>query len=630
MDAYRIGVTIALANGVSPVLAIIGKDMLGLHATAGKVEQNFAGWSKALIGVGSILAGTTILGAMVKLTKQASEFNEQLIKMKRLGGEAGEAAMSGQLTKRAFDIAQRVPMKVQDIMKIPGVTYSIMGMHEADETWEPLARYAYVLQADKKYKGDVTTDLQKVIRAGELSGRITDPVTKNIDPHKLSTFLDQAAKIAAATHGAVGPDAMLAMAQQAGPALRGLTDSGFLTMAIQAQMMGGHRAGTSYLSLWQQLAGGTMMKRTAHGLEEMGFLKPEEWSTEGGHVSISKEASKRLGGLIGKDPLAFAKAINEELARRGITDPIEQMQAVMRMTGRQTTQRFTMEEVVAFNQMIAERERLMKGLGNGDAFKLLMDESVQANLYALSNAWDNLIVALAGPNSQNLITALQALTGGVNRMTDVVRGLDPATLDTIYKGLAAVAVGLTALGVVSLATLIGLPAFMTALAVALGTFAALNWDSIKTATSVLERVPIIFAPIVMVVRTIDLVVRAVGMLVSLDWKKVGDAMMGIYSAIAGFIDRIIGLAGKIGGMFSNPNKGGESGDSVGSGLNQPMNFNPGAREAPKQQFALSLNIDGRTLAQSVSDEMTSLYAFATGGSASDGLGYRQGGGFHHT
>ncbi|QHO77902.1 hypothetical protein ACH79_40265 [Bradyrhizobium sp. CCBAU 051011] len=234
------------------------------------------------------------------------------------------------MTAKAFDIAKRVPMKVQDLLKIPGTTYSIMGEHEAMETWEPLAKYAWTQQSDAHFKGDVTGSLQKVIRAGEMSGRITDPITKNIDPHRLSSFLDTVARIKAATHGMVNEDILLALAQQGGPTLRGLSDEGFLALAIQSQMMGGHRAGTAYMSLWQQLASGTMKKRTAEGMEEMGFLKPGEWSSEGGHVSIGSEASKRLAQLIGQDPLVFAKQINEELAKKGITDPIEQQQAIMR------------------------------------------------------------------------------------------------------------------------------------------------------------------------------------------------------------------------------------------------------------------------------------------------------------
>src|SRR5258705_7234669 len=238
MEAYRIGVTIALANGVSPVLAVIGRDMLGLKTKISDIERNFVGWSKALIGVGGVLAGSTILGAMGKLVDKTKDFQDELIKLQRLGGEIGKAAASGDLTSKAFDISKRVPMKVQDRLKIPGTTYSIMGEHEAMETWEPLARYAWMQQSDKHFQGDPTGGLQKLIRAGEMSGRINDPITKQIDPQRLTAFLDTVARIKAATHGMVNEDTLLALAQQGGPTLRGLSDQGFLSMAIQSQMMG--------------------------------------------------------------------------------------------------------------------------------------------------------------------------------------------------------------------------------------------------------------------------------------------------------------------------------------------------------------------------------------------------------
>src|SRR5258705_13333130 len=122
MDSYRIGVSIALANGVSPVLAVIGRDMLGLKTKISDIERNFGGWAKALIGVGGILAGSTILGAMGKLVDKTKDFQDELIKLQRLGGDIGKAAASGDLTKQAFDISRRLPLKVQDLLKISGTT----------------------------------------------------------------------------------------------------------------------------------------------------------------------------------------------------------------------------------------------------------------------------------------------------------------------------------------------------------------------------------------------------------------------------------------------------------------------------------------------------------------------------
>ena len=105
--------------------------------------------------------------------------------------------------------------------------------------------------------------------------------------------------------------------------------------------MGGPRSGTALLSLWQQLAGGTMMSRSAKGLEDIGLLKPDEWQNDHGRVILGEDASKRLTALIGKDPLDLAANIVANLKKRGVTDPEQQMRMVARAMGRQTTQRYT-------------------------------------------------------------------------------------------------------------------------------------------------------------------------------------------------------------------------------------------------------------------------------------------------
>jgi hypothetical protein len=81
--------------------------------------------------------------------------------------------------------------------------------------------------------------MAKIIRAGELSGRFTDPVTGQIDVAKMQKYFDLVARVTAATHGMVSPQTLLGMAQQGGFALRGLSEEGFLTQAIVAQAMGG-------------------------------------------------------------------------------------------------------------------------------------------------------------------------------------------------------------------------------------------------------------------------------------------------------------------------------------------------------------------------------------------------------
>ena len=610
MDAYRIGISIVLANGVSPVLHTVMTDLMGLRTRIGDVERSLATWKAPLLGFAAILGGATVLGTIDKLIDKSKDFQDQLIKLQRLGGGMAEAVKSGAITAQAFDISRRVPMRVEDLMKIPGMTYSIMGEEEARKTWEPLARFAWVLQSDRHYNGDTNKDLQALIRAGELSGRITDPVTKQIDAVKLEKFLDLAARVTAATHGMVNAQSMLGMAQQGGVALRGLNDQGFYTMAIMAQAMGGHRAGTAYLSLWQQMAGGTMMKRTAEGLQEMGLLQPGEWSTEGGHVSISKDASKRLTNLIGKDPLELAANIQKQLAERGVTNPLEQMDAIMRLTGRQTTQRFTAEEVANFSQMMAERGRLMQGLGAEGSFGLITDKSVTANMQALSNAWSNLLTAVAGPNSDKVVTVLQALTATLNSMQAAVTSETTKAVESVIGTIAADIAKVDEFIMKGLGWISGITPVFRALG-------DLPWQKIADGAASVS--------------------AAIGNLAGVSWERIVAIFDGIRNAIASFIDRLGGILGRFGnhgqpgvdieGAPKSPTRF-EGGSDMQRGRFIPAQFNPGTKQLVPIVLHSSLNMDGEKLTQMIIDKIDDMTTSSTGAAAADGMS-RYAGGDHH-
>ena len=121
---------------------------------------------------------------------------------------------------------------------------------------------------------------------------------------------------------------MLGMTQQAGFSMRGMTDEGFMNMSIMAQVMGGPRAGTAMLTLYNQVATGKMTKPAAIGMEDLGLLKPGEWQSDHGHVIIDPKAEARLGKPLGKNPMDFVDEIYKNLEAQGITDPDEQKRRV--------------------------------------------------------------------------------------------------------------------------------------------------------------------------------------------------------------------------------------------------------------------------------------------------------------
>jgi hypothetical protein len=560
MDMYKISVALAMSSNHNLILSALSSQLLHVHSNVNNLTTGFGRLKMAIGGALAIGAGVGILDVMVRLVDKTKQYSDELAKLETLGGGMAKAVVSGDISKRAFDISQRIPMKVEDLMKIPGASYSILGQEDSMAMWEKLAQFQWVMQNQKDFKGNAGDDMSKFLRSGELSGRLTDPNTHKAGIEELTRFLDLSQKVMAATHGMVTPGTMLGMTQQAGFSMRGMTDEGFMNMAIMAQAMGGPRAGTAMLSLYNQVATGKMTKPAAIGMEDLGLLKPGEWQSDHGHVIIDPKAEARLGKLLGKNPMDFVDEIYKNLEAQGITDPDEQKRRVAGAMSRQTSERFVIEQMMNREQMAAERERMNQGAGAADAFGIYGDKSITANEEALTNAWHNLQVAVAGPQSENVIRILKELTGVLNGMQSSVTGMSPETVGMIAKIVVALGLGLAALGTVA----------------AIGAFIALNWGAIKNAFDT--------------VRT----------------------------AIQGLVDYLMSIPGKIAQFFTGGTPKTPSIDD--QGLMHLNRFEPGNVQPKATPISLSLNVDGRTLAQAVSEKLDDLLRYDTSAPATNGAG----------
>jgi len=177
VDIYKISIALAMSSNHSAVLGALSSQLLGVHA---RVNQLTGGFNRLKLAIGGALAataGVALLDTMGKIVEKTKDYSDELAKLRTLGGGIANAAASGALSRRAFDIAQRVPMTVTDLAKIPGSAYSILGYEDADKMWEPLARFQWSLQNQSGFKGDAGEEMGKFLRSGELSGRLTDPTT---------------------------------------------------------------------------------------------------------------------------------------------------------------------------------------------------------------------------------------------------------------------------------------------------------------------------------------------------------------------------------------------------------------------------------------------------------------------
>jgi hypothetical protein len=561
MSDYKVNLDVLVNHSAAlSALTALSAKLAGIAGTVAHLNgtNGFGAWGNLFKSAGLALASAGIVAGLVKMVEHSKELNSELARLKNLGGDMTKAVDSGAAYSLSSRIASQTGLKTEDVAKIYGDAYTVMGDKEAQALLPHLAKASQVL----KHHGASSDGLYDLIKAGEQAGLLTD-AKGNFDEEKAKHFVDIAVRGAIATHGKVGPKELFNLTKTAGASLRGMSDEGIENVLIASQAMGGFRAGTALYSTWQQLGGGRMTRATAEAMQNYGLLKEGEWSeSKGGRALLTEDAKKRLGGLIGTDMMQFVHAIDEELTKRGITDPAERMRAVMSISGRQTTGRLLEEGVANYQQIAAQRGRMGEAANTDTAF-LNYQKTLEFNMNALANAWSNLINAVAQPGTDVVVKMLTSLTGAL----DGLKGLsetNPAVVTAFFQGAIALAAGLAGLSVAALVALGGIPGLIVGVVSGVAALAALHWDSVR------------------------------------------DGLKTVSTAFDNFFSWLTGIAEKIAAFVKSlPSKifGGESKPLTmdDQGLLHQQSFRPGPGQTKATPISLTLNIDGRRLAQAVTE-----------------------------
>jgi hypothetical protein len=290
-NPYRVGIELAMSSNHAAVLAALSRSLLGVYPHVQQLTGHFNQLRTAIGGALGIGAGSELMSMLVDLTKKTKDLSHELTQLRKLGLTEPEIA---RVQAEAVRITRTVPGTTElQALKIPGQTYSMLGLENSLAIAEDLAKFQNVIKnTTGKFDESDSNQLYQMLRSADLIGKLTDPTTHQVDIETLKRYLNIGAQVMLATEGKVTPQTWLGMAQQGGPALMNLNEEGLRTMGIMAQMMGGPRSGTAMMSLFQQMAGGTMFKRTAEGMQELGLL---------GHpvarVNPGNQSRTQIGGL---------------------------------------------------------------------------------------------------------------------------------------------------------------------------------------------------------------------------------------------------------------------------------------------------------------------------------------------
>lgn len=488
---YKVGVEIALMGGIAQGLSGVMGQLMGIEGKVKSINSEFGSWGKTLMMVGGIAGLGAFAIGVEKVFEQTKKLSDELAKVKQLGAGPDEMA---KLHAAAVGVTRSVPGTTEaDVTETYREIRSLFGPGEegAAEARSVLGPMSKLAQTMGGYSGDYEKsqgDLRSMIKSADILGYLTNPETKQVDVPRLMEFLDIANKAYIGTGGQVNPQTWLGMAKQGGISMRGLSPQGLMEMAMFAQIMGGQRSGTAMMSLFQQMAGGTMFKRTAESMQELGLLKKGEWSTSGGRVVISDEASKRLSEMFQKSPMEGIANLQKVMEMNGLTDRDAQMREIFRLLGRATTQRFAGEGLTNYQQMIKEGQQLSNAQGVDSAQLTANSTSISVAMHNLTASFAELGQTLGGPQAEAIVTGINHIAGAVRGLTEVARAISNSGLSEVFAKIAGAGANFTGvLTIINALDWLGkqgpaLDAAATAIRGAIGALesgAASLWDKIK-------------------------------------------------------------------------------------------------------------------------------------------------------
>lgn len=576
-NVYKIGVEIALAGNIKQGLEAIASRLTGINTKVREVEGGFSRWAVGIGGVASIFASGAIISGLSKMADAGSELLDQQNQLLRLGiAQKDVAALTANYWQ---NIAKAVPTStvseyLQTVKELRAVTGDLISA-------EKLAPDALKFDAliSNVTGQSVHGQLYQILRAAELKGIATDP-------EKTKDLAQQSYNYIAAFGGKLTADMIKNMAVRGGTAwMNADLKTAFGPMAVLAAEMGSSGSSASagvVLNQLQQLMLGahTLTRQQAATLAHLGLLDTSKTMKTGfGGGSLQLQPGAMIGSekYAGNVPGWAKDIVWPAIVKAAKGDPALIDSLLAKIAPNVNTQKaielFGNPEFL--KQQLKDLGLSAQQIGEVLSYKSFVGDNpkgVREAYDAQYGAMREAMGAAVAPLKMDVLKELTSLFTSIGQ----VAAAHPEAIKVVAEGLAAVAVALGAIGIVSLGMLIGVPAAIASVVTALGTLVVVNWQSIES------------------------------------------VFTGIANAIKAFIAGLTNLhiPDFMGGNTFGPGGGPSHGPGFGGG--QKMNWIAPPGNSRPMVIHTALNIDGRRFAQLISHHIVRLHEFSTQAPAPDG------------
>lgn len=281
MDVYKIGVSIALANGVSAVLAVIQRDVLGLHKAVNMTTGGFNRMKVAAVGAAGVVIGGAMLTGLLHLEKAGEKYTHQLELMRHSAGMTFSEIEQAQrqANRTAANVLTTLPSEnLKAIRELRAVfPHYEDALHNLDMVQRASAVMANLRDSQGERHGLArgTEQVYEMSKAAEMQGAAQDPA-------RFARMVDGMVKASQWSGGKItGSDfhSMLKYMRGAGVNLSDRFVMEMLPSIIQEFKTGKGGAsgvGVGFAGLMRYVVGGHMSHRSIQAGLDYGLVDPKK------------------------------------------------------------------------------------------------------------------------------------------------------------------------------------------------------------------------------------------------------------------------------------------------------------------------------------------------------------------
>jgi hypothetical protein len=433
-SVYRIGVSIAMQNGVSSVLRVIQRDLFGLQTQVDLTAGGFTRMKAAALGAMGIVAAGAALGAWWELAKAGAEITNQQGKMLQLG-----------VSYR--DVMKETAVAMKAASQISGSTTSgnmaalivlrnqLGSLQNANTALPAYAKAQFVLASN----GYDPSQLDYFIKALDVQGAFVNKKTGELDASQFATGLKEAIAAVLTTGGLLNGQGFYQASRLSNPAGQAMGTEMYLKNMTEVLVALGNRGARGLEYAATDFIGGTLSKAQVNMLERLRLISAGAVKYSGGGRYVADTSKLQGADLLTKGDLIdwlkkyFLGAANAQgLSALQAGAPFQQ----------------TLQSLVSFLstnwpqiQRSAEQQSQAQNTNQYDEAKNQFNGATSDFASALHNLWQ----VLGVPAAQTAIQVLKPLTAGLREFTGWL-GTHPTYVKMIDDMLLGLGVGLTVLG----------------------------------------------------------------------------------------------------------------------------------------------------------------------------------------